>query len=74
MKIVYNSIEVNILISYRKLRILLMDRGLKISNVCRACGLSTNVGTRINNDISIELKSLEAIRLFLNIIYYYHII
>jgi DNA-binding Xre family transcriptional regulator len=70
-KMVYNDIEVNIImdckISYRKLRIILMDRKLKISTVCKACGMSHNVGCRIMNDESVELKNLAKICLYLNI-------
>lgn len=56
------------MISYRKLRILVKeDRKLILSHVCKEAGVSTNLVTKINNDQSIELKSLEKICLYLGI-------
>jgi DNA-binding Xre family transcriptional regulator len=55
------------MISYEPLRILLMRRKLKISNVCKACGLSTNISTRINNDISVTVESLDKICCYLGV-------
>lgn len=55
------------MISYRKLRIILMDRKLKISPICKAVGLSYHVGNRIMNDQNIELISLLKICKYLGI-------
>jgi DNA-binding Xre family transcriptional regulator len=55
------------MISYEKFRIYLMRKKLKISNICKEAGLSTNVGTKINNDESIEVKSLEKICLHMSL-------
>jgi DNA-binding Xre family transcriptional regulator len=56
--IVYNNIEVHIMFSYRPLRIIMMDKKIKPSFICKEVGLSHNVGIRIMNDESIELKNL----------------
>jgi DNA-binding Xre family transcriptional regulator len=54
--------------SYRPLVIIMtVDRKLKISNVCRECGMSHNVGINIMNDKSIEIKNLVKICEYLNI-------
>jgi DNA-binding Xre family transcriptional regulator len=67
----YNSNEVHILmdcnISYRKLRIILMDKKLKPSSVCREVGISHNVGRNIMNDGNIEIINLAKICLYLGI-------
>jgi DNA-binding Xre family transcriptional regulator len=67
----YNRNEVNIImdciISYRKLRIILMDRKLKPSFVCKEVGLSHNVGGKIMNDENIEVLSLAKICLYLGV-------
>jgi DNA-binding Xre family transcriptional regulator len=67
----YNSNEVHIImdckISYRKLRIILMDRKLKPSSVCKEVGLSHNVGRKIMNDENIEVLSLAKICLYLGV-------
>jgi DNA-binding Xre family transcriptional regulator len=55
------------MVSYRKLRILLMDRGLKITNVCKECGVSTGIATKINKDMPIMLDVLEQICVHLEI-------
>lgn len=55
------------MMSYERLRILLVKRRLKISNICKECGISHSIGTRIMGDKSIELKSLEKICLYLNV-------
>jgi DNA-binding Xre family transcriptional regulator len=55
------------MISYEKFRIYLMRKKLKISNVCKASGLSTNVGTSITNDENIDMKSLEKICLHMGL-------
>lgn len=55
------------MISYRPLRIYLMDNNLKISNVIKTCGLSMNFITKINNDENMELKTLEKVCLYLDI-------
>jgi DNA-binding Xre family transcriptional regulator len=65
--IVYNDYEVYIMFSYRPLRIILMDRKLKPSAVCKECGMSHNVGIRIMNDQSIEIKNLVKICEYLGI-------
>lgn len=54
-------------ISYRKLRILLMDRKLQITNVCKAIGLSGNVGTNITRDKNINIESLRLICEYLEV-------
>lgn len=55
------------MISYRPLKIYLMDHGLKLSNVVKECGLSMKFITKINNNENIELKTLEKICLHLGI-------
>jgi DNA-binding Xre family transcriptional regulator len=54
-------------ISYRKLRIILMDRKLKPSFVCKEVGLSHNVGRKIMNDDNVEVLSLAKVCLYLHI-------
>jgi DNA-binding Xre family transcriptional regulator len=66
-KISYNNREVNILISYRPLRIYCMDNKLKLTNVIKDCDLSNSFVTKINEDKNIELKVLERICLRLGI-------
>lgn len=55
------------MISYRKLRILLIDRGLRITNVCKKCGLSTSIATKLNNDESVTIDTLAKICLYLDV-------
>lgn len=57
----------NKIISYRKLRIVLMDRNLKITNVLRDCGLSAGIATRINNDDNIGVETLGVVCRYLGI-------
>ncbi len=54
------------MISYRKLHILLLDRRLKLTNICKEAGLSSNIVTKLNNNESVTLSSLEKICLYLN--------
>jgi len=55
------------MISYKKLQHILVDRELKLSNIAKECGVSSSVVTRINNNESVEIKSLEKICLYLNV-------
>jgi DNA-binding Xre family transcriptional regulator len=53
--------------SYRPLRIILMDRKIKPSTLCKEIGVSHNVGLNIMNDKSIETKNLVKICEYLEI-------
>jgi len=54
--------------SYRPLIIMItVDRKLKISNVCKECGMSHNVGRNIMDNKSIEIKNLVKICEYLGI-------
>jgi len=55
------------LISYRPLKIYCLDHKLKLTNIIKECGLSSNVVTKINQDKNIEVKALEKICLYLGI-------
>lgn len=55
------------MISYKKLQHILVDRELKLTNVVKACGLSSNIATKINKNQSVEMKSLEKICIYLNV-------
>lgn len=54
-------------LNYYKLRKILFDRNIKISNVCKEVGLAHSVGTKINKDESIELLTLAKICVYLGI-------
>jgi DNA-binding Xre family transcriptional regulator len=54
-------------LSYRKLRIILMDRKLRINTVCKAVGVCRSVGTSIHQDKNIGLDNLCKICLYLGI-------
>jgi putative transcriptional regulator len=55
------------MISYKKLLHILVDRDLKLTNVCRDCGLSSSVITRLNSHQSVDVKSLEKLCLYLGV-------
>lgn len=59
--------KMKVKISYMKLIMILHERKIKLSNLCKECGLSTNVATSINNDKSITLDSIARIALYLNV-------
>jgi DNA-binding Xre family transcriptional regulator len=54
------------MISYKPLLHLLIDRDLKLTNVIKEAGLSTNIVTKINNSESITLASLEKLCKYLD--------
>jgi putative transcriptional regulator len=53
------------LISYKPLLHMLIDKDLKLTNVVKESGLSSNITTKINNGENITLASLEKLCLFL---------
>lgn len=55
------------MISYKKLLHILVDRELKLTNVVKECGLSSNIATKINKNQSVEVKTLEKICLYLGV-------
>lgn len=55
------------MVSYKKLLHILVDRNLKITQVIKACGLSTNVVSKIKRNQSVEIKTLEKICLYLEV-------
>lgn len=54
------------MISYKPLLHLLIDRDLKLTNVVKEAGLSSNIVTKINNRENITLSSIEKLCLYLN--------
>lgn len=54
-------------ISYRKLRIIIMDKKLTPSVVCTKAGISHTIGTKIKEDKNIEILTLCKICLYLEI-------
>jgi DNA-binding Xre family transcriptional regulator len=55
------------MISYRPLLILLIDRKLKLSVVCREAGLSSKIAFKINNGENITLETIDKICNYLNV-------
>lgn len=54
------------MISYKPLLHMLIDKNLKLTNVVKESGLSSNVVTKINNGESITLASVEKLCKYLN--------
>lgn len=54
------------MISYNKLLHLLVDRKLKLSNVCKESGLSYKIVTKINNNENLTLETIEKLCNYLN--------
>jgi DNA-binding Xre family transcriptional regulator len=54
-------------ISYRKLRIAIMDKKISPSFICKEVGISHSIGTKIKEDKNIELFSLCKICIYLGI-------
>lgn len=54
------------MISYKPLLHMLVDKDMKLTNVVKDSGLSSNVVTKINNGESITLISVEKLCKYLN--------
>jgi putative transcriptional regulator len=54
------------MISYNKLLHILIDRKLKLSNVCKDAGLSYKIVTKINNNENLTLETIEKLCVYLN--------
>jgi putative transcriptional regulator len=54
------------MISYKPLLHMLIDKDLKLTNIIKESGLSTNIVTKINTGESITLISVEKLCKYLN--------
>lgn len=55
------------MISYKPLLHLLVDRNLKLTNVIKSVGLSSNIVTKINNNESITIETIDKICIYLGV-------
>ena len=54
------------MISYKPLLHMLVDKNLRLSNVCKEAGLSYKIVTKINNDENLTIETIEKLCKYLN--------
>jgi putative transcriptional regulator len=54
------------MVSYKPLLHMLVDRDLKLTNVCIDAGLSSKIATKINNNENLTLETIEKLCKYLN--------